>query len=252
MTKDYYSILGVDKAADPEAIKKAYRSLSKKHHPDHGGDEEKFKEINEAYSTLSDPRKRQAYDNPTPDFSFADIFNGPFGGRPPFRQPDPNAPRRGRNIVLDMEFPIRHFIFGGKVKVKFSFIDPCPDCAGTGAEEKETCANCNGTGQVVEQKQGQGIFIQSSRACPVCSGRGFVAAKSCEPCNGSGRRTVDKNVPMKIPKGSREGDVIGATGEGGIGLNGGPSGDLAVRLHIKLPNPDELTDEQRKVLEELN
>lgn len=176
MTKDYYKILGVDRGVDEATLKKAYRELVMEHHPDHGGDEEKFKEISEAYTVLSDPEKKANYDNPMRQMR-GFPFGNPFGDMPPFRRPDPNAPRRGRNIVLEHAAPLRYFIFGGKLKVEFSFRDPCPDCSGTGAEEKETCSNCRGVGQVMESKQGQGIFIQSTRACPACSGRGFTASK---------------------------------------------------------------------------
>jgi len=237
----------VDRDADQDTIKKAFRDLSKQHHPDHGGDEEKFKEINEAYSVLSDPNKRSEYDNPMPNFG-----GFPFGfNRSPFRGPDPNAPRKGRNIILEYEAPLKYFIFGGKLKVSFSFRDACPDCNGTGAEEKETCSNCNGLGQVIEAKRAQGVFIQSSRACPVCHGRGFVPSKVCESCNGSASRMVDKEVELEIPRQIMEGYVVGAAGEGRIGINGGPPGDLIVKLHMKMPDPDQLTDEQKKVLEEL-
>ena len=253
MTKNYYEILGVDKAADMAAIKKAYRALSMKHHPDKGGDEEKFKEISEAYSVLSSPQKRGEYDNPMSGMGgmggnpFSDIF----GPRSPFRPPDPNAPRRGRNIMLEYDVPLRYFIFGGELKVSFSFRDPCPDCAGTGAEEKVTCANCKGVGRVMEVSKGQGIFMQTARACPVCMGRGFTSAKICAACTGSGSRTIDKNLTLTVPLGAVEGAVIGAVGEGGTGSNGGPPGDLAVKLHIKIPKAAGLTNEQIKVLKEL-
>ena len=240
-------MLGVERDANQDTIKKAFRELSKQYHPDHGGDEEKFKEINEAYSVLSDPKKRSEYDNPMPNFG-----GFPFGfNRAPFRQPDPNAPRQGRNIVLEYEAPLKYFIFGGRLKVNFSFRDICPDCNGTGAEEKEKCSNCNGMGQVMESKRAEGIFIQSSRACPVCHGRGYIASKVCKSCSGSASTMVDKEIELEIPRQIREGQVIGMSGEGRSGINGGPPGDLIVKLYMKLPNPDDLTEEQVKVLEEL-
>lgn len=251
MSKDYYEILGVDKGADKEDIKKAYRELSKQHHPDLGGDEEKFKEINEAHSVLSDPEKRREYDNPVRHlggFSFRDIFGG-HGYQSSFHQSDVNAPRRGRNIVLEHMLPIHYFIFGGKFKIDLSYRDACPDCSGTGAEEKETCINCRGTGQVVESRQDGGMFIQSSRACPVCMGRSFTTKKQCESCNGSATRKIEKSVLLETLANTREGQMVGIVGEGHTGLNGGPPGDLAVKLFMKLPRAEDLTDEQKKVLE---
>lgn len=251
MNKNYYSLLGVDKSADQETIKKAYRTLSKEHHPDTGGDEEKFKEINEAYSTLSVPEKRRVYDNPQPEgFPFGDMFGG-FGPRPPFRPPDMNAPRQGKSIILEHAVSLRYFIFGGKLPISFSFRDSCPSCSGLGAEEKETCSDCNGVGHVVESRQNGNIFLQSSRACPKCNGRGFTATKSCNSCSGSGTCMIEKNVELEIPIGVSPGQIVGVTGEGHIGLNGGANGDLAVKLHISMPNLNELTEEQKKVLKGL-
>jgi molecular chaperone DnaJ len=252
MNKNYYEILGVERDADGPTIKKVYRELSKQHHPDHGGDEEKFKEISEAYSVLSNPEKRAEYDNPNPFGGFGHPFGDIFGQR--FRQPpraNPNAPRRGRNIVLERAIPIKYCVFGGKLDLSVSFDDPCPDCAGSGAEEKETCSNCGGSGQVVERRQGRGVFIQSSNACGKCQGRGFTAKKPCESCKGSARRKVDRHVKIDIPRGITDGQVVGVTGAGGSGINGGPPGDLAVRLSVQWPNPDDLTEEQRAVLEEI-
>jgi len=251
LSKDYYKILGVSKDVEQDTLKKAYRALSKEHHPDHGGDEERFKEINEAYSTLSDPEKRKDYDNPMRQmggFPFGDMFG--FGGRQP-GPPDPNAPHRGQNIMMEHALPIHYFIFGGKFKVNFSLRDACPDCNGTGAEEKETCTNCKGHGQIMEIHRQRGMTMRSSRACPACMGRGFIAKKKCESCKGSSSREVDKDVTLEVPRNIREGQVVGATGEGHIGLNGGPNGDLVIKLYMQLPKAEDLTEEQRKTLEGL-
>jgi len=254
LSKNYYKILGVDKDAEQETLKKVYRQLSKEHHPDHGGDEERFKEISEAYSVLSDPQKRKEYDNPMQQgggFSFHDIFGSMGGNRGPFGPPNPNAPRRGQNIMLEHLAPLRSFILGGKIKINLSFRDHCSDCAGTGAEEKETCSNCNGTGQVVEVQSHRGMRMQSARPCHRCRGRGFIAIKQCEPCKGQGSVAIDKELELEVPPGTTEGHVIGVRGGGGSGFNGGPNGDLGVKLHIQMPDPSKLTEEQRKVLEEL-
>jgi molecular chaperone DnaJ len=253
LAKDYYEILGVAKDADQEEIKKAYRTLSKEHHPDHGGDAEKFKELSEAYSVLSNPEKRQNYDNPMRNMGnpFEDIFRnfgGSFGRR---RPPNPNAPRRGRNIVIEQEIPIRLFILGGKIKVSFKLRDLCTDCNGTGAEETITCSACSGSGQIIEGRQMQGVFMQSSRPCPTCSGRGFRASKECKACQGQGNKEVEKNLEVELQPGTREGQAIGITGQGGSGANGGSPGDLIIKVYIKYPDPNKLTEEQKKVLEEL-
>ena len=249
LNRNYYEILGVDKGASQEDIKKAYRTLSKEHHPDHGGDEEKFKEINEAYSTLSNPDKRRDYDNP--------MRGNPFGGFEDMfrtfrnRQPNPNAPRRGRNIIIEQDIPLHLFLFGGKLKVSFGMMDTCTKCNGTGAEETITCSVCNGSGQVTEARRMQGVFMQSTGPCRTCGGRGFRPSKECSECDGSGRKEINKEIEVEILPGTRDGQAIGISGQGGTGINGGPPGDLAIKVYIRYPNPDELTEEQRKVLETL-
>ena len=251
MNKNYYEILGVAKDASEKDIKKAYRTLSKQHHPDHGGDEEKFKEINEAYSVLSSPEKREQYDNPFVN-PFENMFRGfnfrasPFGQRP-----DPNAPKRGRHIQIEYEAPIHMFVLGGQFKVSFSFDDVCENCLGRGAKEFEKCVVCNGTGMITQVRQGRGVHVQSSGPCQACRGRGGVPKEKCAVCDGRGTLKVDKEITLPIPPGVRDGQPVGAAGEGGRGLNGGPPGDLIVRLKMKYPNPEELTDEQKELLEEI-
>lgn len=251
-SRDYYEILGVAKDAAPEDIKKAYRALSKEYHPDHGGDEEKFKELSEAYSTLSNPQKRRDYDNPMRNAGnpFEDIFNR-FGGSVRQHRPDPNAPRRGRHIQMEHETPMHLFIFGGELKVSFNFDDVCVECAGKGANEFDKCTQCNGSGMITQIRNERGLHMQSSRPCPTCNGRGGIPREKCGYCDGNGTIRTDKEVVLKVPRGLREGQPIGAAGEGGHGLNGGPPGDLIVKIYMKYPNPDELTEEQIKVLKEL-
>ena len=256
MNKDYYKILGVDKGANKEDIKKAYRELSKQHHPDRGGDEEKFKEINEAHSVLSDPEKRAEYDNPMRqmgDFPFGNIFGGQGGFRPPFRKLNPNAPRRGRPVDLEHDASMHMFILGGDLKVSFGFKDACEECNGAGATEFDECNLCGGTGRgrVISVRSGLGVHVQSSGPCMACNGRGRKPKNKCETCAGTGAVKIDKKITLPIPPGFRDGQLIGAAGQGGRGINGGPPGDLLVRLHMKYPDPDELTDEQKKILEEL-
>jgi molecular chaperone DnaJ len=249
LIKDYYKILGVDKKADNDAIKKAFRELSKKYHPDVGGSEEEFKEINEAYSVLSDPLKRKQYDNPTVGHPFRP--GNPFGDMFSFRQPNPNAPRKGRPIFIEREFPLSYFIFGGIVEVPVSFTDSCPNCDGTGAEEREGCSNCGGSGHVMESKQDGNVFMQTSRGCPVCLGRGFTVVKKCDLCNGSGMAPADRVYTIDVPAGATDNYTVGLNGVGASGLHGGPAGDVVVKLHIKMPKVADLTEEQIKVLKEL-
>lgn len=249
MTKDYYKILGVDWDSSQETIKKAFRTLSKEHHPDHGGDEDKFKEINEAHSVLSDPEKRKDYDNPMRQMGSGFPFDDIFGMRR--SRPNPNAHRRGKHIQMQHDAPLHLFIFGGDLKVSFSFNDVCKECEGKGAVEFDKCPNCDGSGTATTVRKGPGVRIQSSGPCPACRGRGGIPKENCAGCGGSGNVKVDREVVLPIPSGFSDGQPVGAAGRGGGGLNGGPPGDLIVKLNMVLPNPDNLTDEQRKVLEEL-
>ena len=252
--KDYYKILGIEKDATTDDVKKAYKQLAKTHHPDHGGDEEKFKEINEAHSVLSDPQKRGDYDNPRPQNPFGaghDPFGDIFSRMHRQRRPDPNAPRRGRNIVLEHELPLKFFILGGKFKVNFNITDPCGECGGSGAEESAICGVCNGSGMRSDAQNHKGVFIQSHRPCDICDGRGRRTTKKCDNCGGMGGITGDRKAEVTVPAGTREGQVMGVVGQGGKGLNGGPPGDLVVKVFIKYPKLDDLTDEQKKVLEDL-
>lgn len=249
MTTNHYNTLGVDRKADKEEIKKAYRELSKVHHPDHGGDEEKFKEISEAYSVLSNHKKRAEYDNPNP---FGNMFEGfGFPGARPFRRRDPNAPRQGRHIKLEHAAPIHMFVLGGDLKVSFSFGDDCKECDGKGATDFDECELCNGTGMITRVQTGPGMHIQSSAPCPDCHGQGRAPKNKCEACSGNGTVKIDREEVLPIPPGFRDGQVAGAAGRGGRGVNGGPPGDLMVKLWMKYPKAEELTDEQKEILEEI-
>ena len=249
MTKDYYKTLGVGRDSDQETIKKAFRTLSKEHHPDRGGDENKFKEINEANSVLSDPEKREDYDNPMRQMGSGFPFGDIFGMRR--ARPNPNAPRRGRHIQMQHDAPLHLFIFGGDLKVSFSFNDVCQDCNGKGAPETESCSNCGGSGMITSVQTGQGVHIHSSGPCMVCHGSGEIPKGECDACKGLCSVKVEKEVILPIVTGIRDGQVVGAAGGGGRGVNGGPPGDLIVKLNMMLPNVDDLTDEQIKILEEL-
>ena len=258
---DYYKVLGVSPEASQEEIKKVYRNLARENHPDHGGDETKFKEISEAYNTISDPDKRREYDfmragGGGAGFGnmrdFADMFG--FGGSSPFgfrhQRPDPNRPIRGRDIKYAIEVPLKYFIFGGKLDFDLSYKEICNFCRGTGAEEARTCSTCGGTGQISRKTSDRGMYMVQTVPCVACAGRGSITTKACSKCeNGSIR--VDKTVNLDLPKNISDGHVVAKEGEGMSGLNGGPSGDLFVRLGIKLPREEELTDKQKKVLQSL-
>lgn len=258
MEKDYYKVLGVNESATDDDIKKAYRQLARELHPDHGGDEARFKEVSEAYSVISDPKKREEYDfsrsgNPFAGFGgLGDIFG--FGGGAPFgfsqQRQDPNRPMRGSDIRYSVEVPLQYFIFGGNINFDLTYEDVCALCGGSGASEQEPCGHCKGAGRVARKVSNGGVFMMHAEPCPVCSGRGRIIKKPCKACSG-GSVQVSKSIELDIPKNSKEGHIITKPGEGFKGRNAGPSGDLFVRLSIKLPREEELTAEQRRVLKAL-
>lgn len=269
--KDLYKILGVGNDASQEDIKKAYRKLSLEYHPDRNPDnkeaEEKFKELSSAYGVLSDPDKRAEYDNPMSrmhgpgGFDASGFgFNG-FGPFDPFagmrrhgqrRPPNTNAPRNGGSVEIQVEVPMSKFILGGDVAINLNFVDVCVSCKGTGAKTSEFCERCKGMGRTVEVKQGQGVYMQTETACPACNGKGNVTTEACGECSGKGRIEIkDKEIKMKVVPGMRDRSHLRMRGAGGKGLNGGPDGDVIVFLNMIMPNQGDLTEEQIKVLEEI-
>jgi len=269
LSKDYYKILEVDKDASAEDIKKAFRKLAHEHHPDKGGDEDKFKELNEAYEVLSDPDKRRDYDSPNPfssrqgfggfrqgeppDMSdFFNIFGGGFSRHNRPQRPDPNSPRRGQDIRLQHVTPMHLFILGGKLKIKLSYPDVCTNCKGRGGTEFDDCTECGGTGMIFSNRGGQGVFIQTSNPCQSCRGQGQIKKNICGQCHGSGYIQVkDKELFIQVIPGTRDGDGMVLEGQGRSGLNGGPPGNLYLTLIMKYPDVDKLSEEQKKVLEVL-
>ena len=259
--RDYYEVLGVERTASADEIKKAYRKLAMKYHPDRNpGDQEaadKFKEASEAYEVLSNPDKRQRYDqfghagtNFGPggfdfnrDFTggadFADIFGSLFGGGlgdlfggGRQRSRNPNAPQRGADLRFDLEIDLEEAIFGVSREVDLPIGEDCPDCGGTGAAKgtkRETCRQCGGRG-VVTTSNG---FIHIQQTCPVCQGEGTVIRTPCKSCGGTGRRKSRRKITLNIPKGVDTGSRLRLAGKGENGLRGGEPGDLYVVIHVR-------------------
>ncbi len=216
--RDYYEVLGVDKNADEATLKKAYRQLAKKYHPDaNPGDEEaaaKFKEASEAYAVLSDADKRRQYDQ----FGHA-AFEGGAGGAGGFDFSD--------------------FVFGCTKEVTINYKEECKTCGGNGAKpgtSPETCSKCNGQGQYVSRQQTMFGMMQSTQVCPDCNGTGKVIKEKCPECHGAGYKNTRKRISIEIPAGIDDMQRIRKTGEGEPGTNGGPRGDLLVDIRVAPSN----------------
>ena len=260
--RDYYEVLGVNKDASAEEIKKAYRKGAMKYHPDRNpGDkeaEEKFKEINEAYEVLSDTEKRSRYDQygfagVDPNFGaggagygggfsgfgdfgdLGDIFGEFFGGGGGRRGSQQNAPRRGENVMARLELTFEEAAFGCEKEVSTQRIENCAVCNGSGSADGviETCTQCRGTGQVKTVQNFMGMQLQSSTTCPACNGRGKVIKTPCNTCKGKGKVRKTNRVKVKIPAGVDAGQSVRVRGEGCVGTNGGVNGDLLVEISIK-------------------
>ena len=256
MAKDYYETLGINKDATDEEIKRAYRSLAKKYHPDINHDPdapEKFKEIQKAYDCLSDPQKRQQYDRYGTDademggasgfgsgfsgFSgfedLGDIFSSFFGGG---RQSQKTGPMKGQDIQKRMAVNLRDVIFGKKTDITIPVYETCPDCKGSGAVNSSDivdCPTCRGTGYETVITQSLFGRAQTKRTCSVCGGSGKYIKNKCTNCRGEGRIKVQKTVTVDIPVGIQTGQQIRFSGFGGKGINGGPNGDLYLQFLVK-------------------
>lgn len=256
---DYYEILGVSKDATKDEIKKAFRQMARKYHPDVNkapDAEEKFKELGKAYETLMDDNKRATYDrfgeeglqnagyssqgpfaNGFGDLN--DIFESFFGGGFGFggsRRVDPNAPTRGENLRLDVEIEFEEAMFGVEKEIKIEHTETCTECNGTGAQKGSrptTCQTCGGRGQVQHTTQTILGSISQIVTCPKCNGKGTVISDPCSVCKGRGVTDVEKTISIKIPKGVDTGSKMRLSGEGDAGTNGGPAGDLFVVLYVK-------------------
>lgn len=261
--RDYYEVLGVQKGASDDEIKKAYRACAKKYHPDlHPGDkecEEKFKEVNEAYEVLSDSDKKARYDqfgHAGVDSNYGagaggagspfgqgididDIFSSFFGGFGGRRSNNANAPMRGSDIETTVYISFEEAAKGCKQTINYSCVTTCDDCHGTGAQPStspKTCSSCGGSGRVtINQRTPFGV-VQTQRTCDACHGRGKIVDNPCKKCGGSGKQRKNKTVDVTIPAGIKDQQILNVSGRGNSGTNGGPAGDLHVYVNVR-PHP---------------
>ena len=267
--RDYYEVLGVSKGASDDEIKKAYRKLAKKYHPDmNPGDKEaeaKFKEVNEAYSILSDSEKRARYDQfghagvdpnygaggPGGGFGgfdmgdidlgdiFGSFFGGGFGGFGGSASSRRNGPQKGESLRASLTISFEEAAFGCEKEINLNRTEECEACHGSGAEPgttAETCPDCRGTGVVRVQQRTGGFAFSSTAPCSRCRGTGKIIHTPCKACGGSGSVKKSKRVTVSIPAGIDDGQAISLRGQGNAGKNGGPAGDLIVAVHVK-PHP---------------
>jgi molecular chaperone DnaJ len=257
MTPDYYAVLGVERKASKEEVKKAFHKLAHKYHPDkQGGDEARFKEVNEAYQVLSDEKKRAEYDTYGRTFNgagpgpqgggfdpsgfnggfegvdlgdiFGDFFGGGFGGG--------QRVERGRDIAVDIEISFEESIFGTTRKILLNKTSLCETCHGTGGKpgtKTKQCSVCNGKGQVREMRKSFLGTFSTVHTCTTCNGGGTVPEEKCKTCNGSGIHKRQQEIAINIPAGIQDGEMIRMTGEGEAVAQGGVSGDLYIKMHVK-------------------
>ncbi|MBQ2389028.1 MAG: molecular chaperone DnaJ [Clostridia bacterium] len=267
--RDFYEVLGVDRSASDDELKKAYRKAAKKYHPDlNPGDKEaeaRFKEVNEAYEILSDQEKRSRYDQfghagVDPNYSaggyggggfgggfggfgdfgdigdiFSSIFGGGFGGG----RANPNAPRRGGDVTTSVTISFEEAAKGCKKKVKVTSIDGCTDCHGTGAADGTTpksCPTCHGTGHVKVVQRTPFGQMQTQRPCDQCRGSGKIIEKPCRTCGGKGKVRRTREEEINIPAGIDDSQILVVRGKGDAGINGGPAGDLNISVNVR-PHP---------------
>lgn len=259
--RDLYEVLGVEKNADDATLKKAYRKLAKKYHPDvNPGDkdaEAKFKEATNAYAILSDPEKRRQYDQFGHaafengaggagggfggfDFNsadmgdiFGDIFGDLFGGGS--RRRTNNGPMKGANLRARVNITFEEAVFGCEKELEISLKDPCPTCNGTGAKpgtSPQTCTRCNGEGQIVYTQQSMFGMVRNVQTCPECNGTGKVIRDKCTTCRGTGYTSSRKKIQVSVPAGIDNGQSIRIRDKGEPGTNGGPRGDLLVEVNV--------------------
>lgn len=260
MSKDYYNILGVAKTATAEEIKTAFRKKAHEHHPDKGGDAEKFKELNEAYQVLSNPEKRQQYDQFGSDFQngqaggwggaqgfggfsgmninmedLGDLFGGfgdmfGFGGGAQSRRS-----HKGQDLVLEINISFQEAAFGVEKEVSYPRVGNCPHCQGSGSApgtKLNVCTQCGGHGRINRVQRTILGNIQTQIVCPDCHGEGKIPEKKCSACQGTGRGRVEEKFKVKIPAGIDSGEAIRISGRGEVSEKGSPAGDLIVRVKV--------------------
>ncbi len=254
-TRDYYEILGLPKDSSADDIKKTYRKLALKYHPDRNkeaGSEEKFKEISEAYAVLSDADKRAQYDRfghagidaqysaedifRNADFGgFGDIFEMFFGGGGGGGRRGPMGPRRGSDLQYDLYITFEEAAFGTRKDIDIPRTEMCSTCSGTGAKpgtSPKRCPTCSGTGQIRTTRSGLGMQFVSTTTCNTCHGRGQIIESPCPTCSGAGRVRNTRKITVNVPTGADTGMTLRLSGEGNTGEPGAPSGDLYVVLHV--------------------
>ena len=260
MAKDFYETLGVSKEASADEIKKAYRQLAKKYHPDMNKDDpsaaDKFKEVNEAYQVLGDEEKRKQYDTyGSAAFDgtggmgggyqqgsgfggfggFGDIFDTIFGGMGGMGQQRRNGPEKGADIETEIRIDFEEAAFGCEKEVSAPRIENCAACGGSGSADGqvETCSRCHGSGQERVVQSFMGMQMQSTTTCSQCGGRGKIIKTPCTTCKGKGKVRRNNRVKVKIPAGVDNGQSVRVRGEGCVGANGGPNGDLLVEIRVR-------------------
>lgn len=258
--KDPYEVLGVEKNADKQTIKRAYRTKAKKYHPDlNPGDDaaaEKFKELSAAYDILQDDEKRQLYDRYgaqafenggpgaggfsggfgfDPTDIFGDLFSDFFGGGSRSRRQNPNAPKPGEDIRVEVKLTFKEAVFGTSKKIKLRRFRHCDHCQGSGAEpgsEKKTCPTCQGSGVTAQEVRTPFGRMVNQTTCPHCHGEGVIIEKPCRECHGQGRLKKEATISVDIPAGVDDGNILPIRSQGHEGQNGGAAGDIYVILRV--------------------
>jgi len=256
MAKDYYETLGVDKTASDEEIKRAFRKLAKQYHPDvnkEAGAAEKFKEIGEAYSVLSDSKKRQQYDQfgsaafdgqggfggggfsgfGFEDFDLGDIFEQFMGGGFSNRKKTGKRATKGEDVLVHIDLTFEEAVYGCEKEFTINIKDKCEACDGMGGHNPKTCSTCNGKGVVISQQRTMFGTFQSQTTCTTCGGSGTTFEKSCSDCRSTGLKAKKKTLKVRVPRGVDNEDQLRMSGKASSGLNGGPKGDVYIEFRVK-------------------